>query len=86
MRTLPTTLLWIFCKIILNSKVIVKRFLISRRQFLEELLNINGLISSGSAVPIGSKQCKLCTYIYRVRLALNVNNMMRQFPLNLFPL
>ena len=36
-RTLPTTLFEFFSKIIINSKVR------SRRQFLEDLLSINGL-------------------------------------------
>ena len=42
-RTLPTNLLQSFCKIFLNSKVIVKSIIDSTQQFLEELLSINGL-------------------------------------------
>ena len=40
---LPTTFFEMFCKIILNSKVIVKKYHRSRRQFLDELLSIDGL-------------------------------------------
>ena len=42
-RTLPTTLLQIFCKIILNFKVIVK-IIRNRWWFLEELSCIDGLM------------------------------------------
>ena len=44
---LSTTLLQIFCEIVLNSKVIAKsycqKYRRSRRQFLEELLSVNGI-------------------------------------------
>ena len=42
-RTLPTTLLQIFSKIILNSKVSVKSILDPDDNFLEKCLIINGL-------------------------------------------
>ena len=42
-RTLPTTLLQIFCKIILNSQVIIKS-IIDPDNNLVELLSINGSI------------------------------------------
>ena len=42
-RTLPTTLLQIFCKIISQFKSYCQKYHRSRRRFLDEALSINGL-------------------------------------------
>ena len=47
-RTLPTTLLQIFCKIIPNSKVIVKSIIAPDNNFPNEALSINGLRKTNS--------------------------------------
>ena len=43
-RTQPTTLLEIFCKIIIDSKGIVLKYCRSRLQYLDYVLSINRLI------------------------------------------
>ena len=45
MGTLPTSLLQMFCLIILNSEAIVRMYYRSRGQFQEEALSINGPIA-----------------------------------------
>ena len=43
MKTLPTTLLQIFCKIIPVSKVIIKSIIDAGNDYPEKLVSINGL-------------------------------------------